>query len=231
MKKRILMFIIIVYACMALPVRAEFQEFEFRALTANPMPESLSELVAQFTLTVTTESRLGYTIQSGQVGLIFSNTGSIPSQITEIYIDDGVLGGESPDIYTNPGGSSTFIANDVNPNNLPGAPTGFNATELYSADIDPANPSDGVDPGDSVALIFDLANGKTWDDIIASINEGFINNYEYSDIDTDLAIGIHVRSIGITSQSQGLILVPLPATILLGFIGLGVGGWKLRKSL
>ncbi|MBN1974869.1 MAG: choice-of-anchor C family protein [Sedimentisphaerales bacterium] len=26
-------------------------------------------------------------------------------------------------------------------------------------------------------------------------------------------------------------LVPVPATILLGFIGLGVGGWKLRKSM
>lgn len=25
--------------------------------------------------------------------------------------------------------------------------------------------------------------------------------------------------------------VPLPATILLGFLGLGIGGWKLRKSL
>jgi hypothetical protein len=26
-------------------------------------------------------------------------------------------------------------------------------------------------------------------------------------------------------------VVPLPATILLGFLGLGVGGWRLRKSL
>jgi choice-of-anchor C domain-containing protein len=26
-------------------------------------------------------------------------------------------------------------------------------------------------------------------------------------------------------------LVPVPATILLGFLGLGIGGWKLRKSL
>lgn len=28
-----------------------------------------------------------------------------------------------------------------------------------------------------------------------------------------------------------LVAVPVPATILLGFLGLGVGGWKLRKSL
>jgi hypothetical protein len=28
-----------------------------------------------------------------------------------------------------------------------------------------------------------------------------------------------------------LVRVPVPATILLGFLGLGIGGWKLRKSL
>lgn len=30
---------------------------------------------------------------------------------------------------------------------------------------------------------------------------------------------------------SNLSVVPLPATILLGFLGLGVGGWKLRKSI
>ena len=38
-------------------------------------------------------------------------------------------------------------------------------------------------------------------------------------------------AFGLGTAPDSLEIVPLPATILLGFIGLAVGGWKLRKSI
>jgi hypothetical protein len=32
-------------------------------------------------------------------------------------------------------------------------------------------------------------------------------------------------------DNVSVVAVPLPATILLGFLGLGVGGWKLRRKM
>ena len=43
--------------------------------------------------------------------------------------------------------------------------------------------------------------------------------------------GLYGDNIGMLLDNVKVSLVPLPATILLGFIGLGIGGWKLRKSM
>jgi hypothetical protein len=40
-----------------------------------------------------------------------------------------------------------------------------------------------------------------------------------------------LRAISNDSYQDFLIMVPIPATLLLGLIGLGIGGWKLRKSV
>ena len=39
------------------------------------------------------------------------------------------------------------------------------------------------------------------------------------------------NAFGPALDNVNVSLVPVPATILLGFLGLGIGGWKLRKSL
>ena len=218
--------VLVFVSILSTEARANYVEFNFAAVTNNSMPEPISAIESQLSLVVTNADYGGYSIGSGQVGLILYNTGPLTSEVAEIYVDDGVFAGVAPTIVQ----TSSGFANSppLAPGNLPGAPPGFVATALYSADN---GNGDGLDNGESVALVFDLASGKTWSDIMAAINEGFINNYESLDSLTDLAIGLHVRSIGSDGQSQSFVMTPLPATILLGLLGLGMGGWKLRKSL
>lgn len=42
---------------------------------------------------------------------------------------------------------------------------------------------------------------------------------------------LELNPYGPALDNVNVSVVPLPATILLGFLGLGVGGWKLRKSI
>ena len=229
MKRNIifLSLVLVFVAILSTEARANYVEFSFKAVTNNPMPEPISAIESQLSLVVTNQNYDGYIIGSGQLGLILYNTGLLTSDVHEIYVDDGVFAGVAPTIYQSNSDLLPYPAG-LAPGNLPGAPPGFVATALYSADN---GNGDGLDNGESVALVFDLASGKTWSDIMAAINEGFINNYESLDSLTDLAIGLHVRSIGSDGQSQSFVMTPLPATILLGLLGLGMGGWKLRKSL
>ena len=234
--KSIIVLLVVALVCITLPARAGMQEYDFVAVTANPIDASLSDLQAQFSVVVTTDD-YDYDgsvleVDPGQVAFIFSNTGSIDSSIREIYIDDGVLTAP-PEVVvlTQTDGMSFF--QPVTPAQLMGSPIGFVANAAFSVD----SPSSGavgdmgINPGESVALVFDTT--ATFDEIIAKITEGFDTMYT-ADTSTDLAIGIHVARIpyGETTNSNSFVAMnPLPATLLLGILGLGVGGWKLRKTL
>ncbi|MEJ2648742.1 MAG: hypothetical protein P8016_10080 [Sedimentisphaerales bacterium] len=67
-------------------------------------------------------------------------------------------------------------------------------------------------------------------------DEGFTEIVQPFTVDTDGIYtisfeGVGGDNVGLLLDNVGLSLVPVPATILLGLLGLGVGGWKLRKSI
>ena len=88
--------------------------------------------------------------------------------------------------------------------------------------------------GSSLTAV-NLGIGNTFTDGIESSGNG---NWYDAAIQFDLA-STPISSLTLVSTTDWIAptgtmtlqVVPVPATILLGFIGLGVGGWKLRKSI
>lgn len=185
---------------------------------------------------------------TNQALFTFSNTGPASSSITGIYFDDGALLGMTGGFITS--GSVIFSAIEVIENgggqthpDLPGA-TNVNPEFETSAGFFAASSSgspDGIGPGESLGIVFDLKNDEfgvplTFDDVIDSINAGFnLDNYTGTGaydgwtVPT-LRIGLHVQDLGEGGEfSDTYILTPVPGAFLLGMIGLGIAGVKMRK--
>lgn len=161
----------------------------------------------------------------------------IPSVITEVFFDDGPLLGLVQVINSPPG--VEFVQWDLgNASNLPGGNTlvsPFEATEGFGAEAYTPPPYKGVGPGESLEIVFNL--GSTFADVINAINVGFNPDPYYTgsgDYDgwtaPNLRIGLHVQSTGEGGEfSDMCIMTPIPASVILGMLGLGVAGLKLRK--
>ena len=174
----------------------------------------------------------------GQVLFTFSNVGSDPSTIHEVYFEDGTLLKIYDDETTDGFDEVEGIINDypdvyfllgASPGNLPSASSAsppFVATQAFSVDNAPGN-SYGVDPGEELGILFDLEGGANFDSVIAAINLGFTNPYPGGN--TSLRIGLHVGNIGTLRESESYIMVPTPGAVILGLLGLGIAGLKLRK--
>ena len=151
----------------------------------------------------------------------FENAGPDPSIIADVYFDDGSLLAiaELIDADENGGDIGVDFSLNAAPGNLPAGNTvGFVTTVGFSADADPppGTLGNGVDPGESLGVIFELQGGRTFDDVEAEL------------FAETLRIGIHVQGIGPYSESY--VAVPEPGTLLLGAIGFGVIGWTRRKK-
>ncbi len=95
----------------------------------------------------------------------------------------------------------------------------------------------GVNPTETVGIVFNLEGGATFDSVITAIGLGFTN--PDPDQNTSLRIGVHVQNLPgydedlgrwtDTAGSDSFILVPVPGAVLLGLLGLSVVGLKLRK--
>lgn len=158
-------------------------------------------------------------IAGDQVEFIFTNTGLEVSTIAAIYFDDGVLA-ELATIVDNPP-AVDFDQIFPGKSNLPGgklASPPFVATKEFSAgSVSPAHAS-GVDPGESVGLIFDLMPGKTFADLLNDLALG------------NLRVGVHVikfRHGGNESLINASVPEP-PALLLLG-IALGAAAFVRRR--
>ncbi len=170
-----------------------------------------------------------------------SNTGSLNFYISDIYFDDGHVLGIDPSIdgIDNSNLAGYFEIPAI-PSELPGAgtvyppfvtssmePPGQAAVPHYSA-----NGVNGVHGGESVGIYMDI--GSDFWDVIDAIAVGFDPDTYFTGTGEfdgwtvpSLRIGIKVQGIG--NYSDTYILTPVPGAVILGILGLGIAGLKLRK--
>lgn len=215
-----------------LPAVARADLYGFAPLSNNSGQSA--ELAAQLCVEVT-----DYGTKSdgtNQVLFTFYNNGMDPytvdppdlpiaSRIARVFFDDGTLLGISKLIE-----SAGVDFEDPVPGEetLPGGATlvpPFVTTKGFSARKNGVA-TYGVDPtpAEHLGVVFDLIHDKTFADVLDAISLGFATGGEGS-----LRIGIHVTGIGTSGDSDAFIMVPTPAAILLGMLGMAVAGLKLRK--
>jgi len=149
----------------------------------------------------------------------FNNVG-IASSITDVYFDDGTLLG----IATITSSAGVAFDDPATPGNLPSGNTAsppFMTTANFSADSDTPIMANGVNSASEwLGITFNLINGKTYADTLAALGDG------------SLRIGLHVQAIGTTGGSDSYVnVVPVPGAVLLGFLGLGYAGMRLRREV
>lgn len=173
---------------------------------------------------------------SDQVLFTFGNTAPTDNfAISEIYFDDengllSLLAGEDS-IIDDPANGVDFVLG-ASPGDLP---SGGNATPPFAAtttlltEADSPAPKKGVNPGESLGLLFAL-NAVSFDSVIAAFDSGVMG------LDT-LRIGLHVTGFGDEDKgddySESFVttkVVPVPGAVLLGSMGLSVAGYFLRRK-
>jgi hypothetical protein len=203
---------LILLASVLITAQAHADTFFFKNITGNNVANATAG-----------ESQLSVEVTAGPNGQVifhFNNAGPAASSITDVYFDDGTLLGIAT-LVEGPG--VNFTAGSANPGNLPGdnnVSPSFQVTEYFLADSDsPAQPN-GVNPGEYLEIHFNLINGKTLAETIASLLSG------------ELRIGIHVQGFadgGSESFINAPHPVPEPATMMLigfGLVGLAAFGRK-----
>ena len=201
---------------------------------------------AQLTVNVTDATDTG----GAKALFTFNNSGPNASFIAQVYFDDGTLLSlariiDSDDympgdpIYTGVDFSQYASPGDLSGGNNAAPP--FETTAGFLADADsPGTDKDGVDPGEHLGIVFNLKDSKTFADVLTALNVGLNpdiyasydnNTKEWQWSEPSLRIGIHVQgfdSKGSESFGNGP-PVPVPGAVLLGLLGMGVAGMKLRK--
>ncbi len=162
-----------------------------------------------------------------QVLFTFFNTGPAASSITDIYFDDGDLMGSASLIDADEGiggDPGVDFTEPASPGNLPSANNASPpfATAGFSADSDPPVQPNGVDPGESLGILFDLTDTPvgTFANVIAQLTNG------------DLRIGLHVQGFdGGGSESFVNTPIPEPHAAVLFAVGALVVGTATRRRL
>ena len=155
-----------------------------------------------------------------QIMFTFSNSGPYESSITDVYFDDDVPLLDFADTFSNVGTveySEGASPGDLSAGNL------ISFTSNYSFDSDPSVQPNGVNPGESLGILFDYVGVDTDSNtVIAALNNGTMD------------IGIHVQGFadGGSESFTTTAPVPEPATMLLFGVGLiGIAGLGRRKLI
>jgi len=219
MRKLIL---ILIVCLIAAPTEADL--YSFAQITNNTSTSVGAQLCVDVTSYGTNQVLFRF-YNDGPAGSLYDVAVPIYSSICDVYFDDGALFGIAA--IDNPTGVS--FSQFAAPKNLSGGQNlspPFKTTSGFSADSDSPVQSNGVNPGEYVGIVFNLQPNKDFDDVISAINLGFSNPW----LEDSLRIGIHVQAIGISGKSDSFIMTPVPGAVILGMLGLGVAGLKLRKS-
>lgn len=222
-KRRYVRIIGLILALVVLSSQARAELFGFGQISSNT---TVGGYANQLAVDVTNPG-------GGQVLFTFYNYAGYYTfgQITEIYFDDfdhnggihnGVLSSLAT-IYDSP--TAVDFIPGATPSNLPAgnlAVPSFSASTTLSAESI-SNPA-GVNPGEQVGLLYNIAAGKNFTDIINALHLGATG------VDA-LRIGVHVRGFpeGTGQSLSESFVTPVPGAVILGLLGLGVAGLKLRK--
>lgn len=158
----------------------------------------------------------------------FYNVGTVSSSITDIYFDDGTLLALAQ-VFDAPGVSYSVLAS---PGNLPGGNSidpAFQTTAGFSADSDAPVSINGVNPGETVGIVFDLQPGKTHGSVIDALSLGGAPG--------GLRIGLHVQgfsndgSESFINAPAAVSAVPEASQWLMMMLGLGmIAARTLRRQ-
>jgi len=133
----------------------------------------------------------------------FYNVGTDACSITDVYFDDGTLLGIALILDSDSGVSFSTLAN---PGNLPGgneASPPFVTTAGFSADSDPKVQPNGVNPGETLGIVFDMQSGRVYSDVLTDLATG------------DLRIGVHVQGFDSGGSESFVNNIPDASTLLL----------------
>lgn len=137
-----------------------------------------------------------------QVDFTFYNDSFIgSSSIARIYFDDdgALLSGLA--------GIDGFFSQSASPGNLPGArllAPPFETTSEFSIGADAPSPKNGINPGQSATITFDMTGGSTLYDVIDALEAG------------TLRAGVHVIALPDGSSGAAVTVpAPEPATLVL----------------
>jgi len=162
---------------------------------------------------------------SDQVLFTFRNSlpGTSGYSLTDVYFDDGALLGIAEITHS----SGVAFSQGASPGHLPDGDLltpPFEVTKDFLADADPSPMNNGVNTtAEWLGIVFTLQTDKTFADVITGISHGLTNPLLYDD---DIRIGIRVQG---GTYGGSFVAVPIPAAVLLGFLGLAAAGLKLRK--
>jgi len=212
----ILSLVLVLMAVLSAPARAEL--YGFYPITNNSGLQNTVALQLSVDITDPGGNQALFTFYNdGPAASPYDVPSPIISEITTIYIDDnaGVLSGLAS-ITQSPTGFTDFAAG-ATPTNLPGGnPVGFSADPTLSAQRTTA-PGGGIDVGEYASLLYSIVVGKSFADVLNAMDLA------------SMRIGLHVQSIGGSTGTSDSFVTPVPGAAILGLLGLGIAGWKLRK--
>lgn len=232
MKRHVIVSIVL---ALFLSVQSQATIYPFSAVSSNS-PDA-STMALQLSMEVLEYGGSG----SGQVIFKFYNNlapgdvvvGSpLEGIITGIYFEDGFLGSlVTPTIPISDAGDAMNIVPVTVTGAAPwGLPFGIDVHAFEAQSSPGVKP--GVTQGEGLGIVFNLASGGTIGQVENALSQGFTGPISpYS----SLRIGLHVQNLDRVSgsgdgfESDAFILTPIPSAVLLGILGLGVAGIKLRK--
>ncbi len=147
----------------------------------------------------------------------FANAGPGASSITDVYFDDAENGALLQISVILDAAPFVDFEMGATPTNLPGASQAiprFETTSGFSADSESPTQPSGVNPGESLGILFSLRPGKSFADVLTHLGDG------------SLRIGIHVQ--GFTGGgSESFVNVPEPGAA--GLVALGLLALAARR--
>lgn len=233
MKRKVLWFYTMSLAglCCAGPARADM--FGFQLVPVSPSHTDGS-VAAQLSVEVTDASPYVLLTLRNNLAPGAVVVDPLQSSITQVYFDDraGTLDSLVVDFPSSPG---VYFGSEQGPPNLP---SGNNLTPAFETDFWVGATAGaggvagrGVNPGEYVQIKFNP--GTSYAGFLAAL---YLGAGDPTAEEGTLRVGIHVQQLidpagGQTSDTFVLTppVAPAPAAMMLGMLGLGTVGWRLRR--